>query len=96
MSAMKAKQEPSTDRDLIYAIGIKVLVNNYNYPHWSVQKWIQRGIPWKYRARLRYIAARRGYKTPRKFLEDRKSDLRPPSKAVRDGTAARIRPAKKG
>jgi hypothetical protein len=68
----KAKQEAFTDRDLIYAIGINVLIQNYNYPRHSVLKWVQRGIPWKDRARVRYIAARRGFKAPGDFLEKRR------------------------
>ncbi len=69
---MTAKSQTFSDRDLIYAIGIRVLIDHYGYPRHSVLKWVQRGIPWKDRARVRRIGARRGYKTPRSFLEVRR------------------------
>lgn len=61
-----------TDLDVIEAIGAKKIMEALDVSADAVKKWRQRGIPWRYRARIQQIAiaAGIGKELPRRFLDE--------------------------
>lgn len=58
-----------SDRKLIEKLGIEHLASAFAVSDHAIKKWLLRGIPWKDRATVRDVAARRGVRVPRGFVE---------------------------
>lgn len=74
---------PPNDKDIIADIGVEALTDAGFTDH-NVRKWMQRGIPWKERARVAAIAAGMGKQVPTDFLQARRV---PPTKAAQHEAA---------
>ncbi|MFZ5783953.1 MAG: hypothetical protein ACOY4R_27460 [Pseudomonadota bacterium] len=63
--------KPPNDKEIISDIGVDALTSAGFEVH-NVKKWMQRGIPWKDRARVASIAAGMGKAVPPDFLQARR------------------------
>lgn len=77
---------PATDKQIINEIGIESLMA-LGHSEVAVKKWMQRGIPWKERAEVEELAAKKRKRLPDDFRKVRRlpseSDGPPPRKAKR-------------
>jgi hypothetical protein len=65
---------PSTDRDLLKALGgIIVVAEELDREPRAVKGWWYRGIPWKERAKLAELAKKKRVPTPANFFAERRA-----------------------
>lgn len=61
-----------TDREIISDLGVEALTA-LGYSEHKIKKWMQRGIPWKERARVFAAAKARKVTVPADFLTERRA-----------------------
>lgn len=59
-----------TDKELIESLGYEAL-KGAGYTHRTIQKWMQRGIPWRERDVVQEIAEAKGIELPPNFRRQR-------------------------
>jgi hypothetical protein len=64
--------KPTTDKEVIQAIGLDALTA-HGYTEFAIKKWMQRGIAWRERPKVKRIAASKRVALPTDFLDEQRA-----------------------
>jgi hypothetical protein len=62
-----------TDKEIIADLGGPAALAELGYSAYAVKKWMQRGIPWKARAKVAKFAQQKRKWLPPDFLQERRA-----------------------
>lgn len=62
-----------SDREIIVDLGGPAVLKELGYTEYAIKKWMQRGIPWKARAKVADFAQRQRKWLPADFLQERRA-----------------------